>query len=267
MRDGYPLAYRRFEGPKGAPLVMLIHGSGWHGMQFTGLARQLSARATVLAPDLRGHGTAPGNRGDIDYLDQFEDDLHDLITATKTPGQKVVLGGHSSGGGLVVRFAGGQYGDTLDGAILLAPYLKHDAPTTRARSGSWAVVQTRRLIGLSILNALHIRALNHLPVVQFRMPQVVLDGPLGDTATTRYSYRLNTGFAPRNDFLADAARLPRFLLVVGAQDEAFVAEAYAPTLTAVTDKGRYVTVGDVNHLGIVDAPQTAEAIEEFLDEL
>ena len=63
MRDGYALAYRRFDGPLGARMLVLVHGSGWHGLQFVQIAQQLSKKATVLVPDLRGHGAAPGGAG------------------------------------------------------------------------------------------------------------------------------------------------------------------------------------------------------------
>jgi len=268
MRDGFPAQVRVYDSTKAnAPLVVLVHGSAWHGLQFDGLARQLRASADVLVPDLRGHGPQPGRRGDIDYIGQFEDDLADLITAHRKPGQKVVLAGHSSGGGLVVRFAGGAHGEMLDGAVLMAPFLKYNAPTTRQNSGGWAYPLTRRIIGLSMLNTFKIPFLNHLTIMQFRMPQVVLDGPLGDTATTQYSYRLNTSFAPRSDYLADLSRLPRFALIAGTEDEAFFADNYEPTLSAVTDKGTYVLVDGVNHLGIVTAPQTLHTIESLLNDL
>ncbi len=264
MRDGYALNYRRFDGPVGAPMLMLVHGSGWHGLQFVKLAQALSVQATVIVPDLRGHGKAPGRRGDIDYVTQYEDDLADLIADLHEPSQKIVLGGHSSGGGLVVRFVGGDYGGLVDGAVLLAPFLKHNASTTRQASGGWATVRLKRLIGLSILNAFGITGLNDRVVIQFAMPQQVLDGPLGDTATMSYSYRLNTGFAPRSDYLKDVAKLPRFVLIAGADDGAFYADRYEETMAAVTDKGDYVIVPGVGHLGIVDAPATADAVAEFL---
>ncbi|KIN61298.1 Alpha/beta hydrolase [Sulfitobacter noctilucae] len=267
MRDGYEVQVRFYPSLQDdAPLLVLVHGSGWHGMQFDGLARQLSATADVVVPDLRGHGTQPGRRGDIDYIDQFEDDLADLITAQAKPGQKVILGGHSSGGGLVVRFAGGVHRDLIDGAVLLAPFLKHNAPTMRPDAGGWSNPLLRRIIGLSMLNTVKITALNHLTIMQFRMPQVVLDGPLGDTATTRYSYRLNTGFAPRGDYLGDVAKLPPFVLIAGTADEAFVATAYEASLSGATDKGQYVLVDGVGHLDIVNAPETAAVIEGFLNE-
>ena len=88
---------------------------------------------------------------------------------------------------------------------------------------------------------------------------------MGHTTTTAYSYRLNSSFAPRSDFLGDVAALPPFALVVGAQDEAFVAEAYAPLMREVTDAGQYHIVPDVGHLDIVDAPQTLGVIREAID--
>lgn len=134
MRHGFGLVVRSYENDTG-PLVILIHGSGWNGLQFNGLAAILNVTSSVLVPDLRGHGAQSGRRGDVGYIGQLEDDLADLIKAKARPGQKVVMLGHSSGGGLVVRFAGGAHGGLLDGAVLLAPFLKYNAPTTRPNSG------------------------------------------------------------------------------------------------------------------------------------
>lgn len=264
-RDGSRLPLRVYEGPgEGAPLVILLHGSGWFGQQFEALAPRLADIADVLVPDLRGHGRKPDRRGDVDYIGQLEDDIADLIAARARPGQKVVLAGHSSGGGLVVRFAGGANGAMIDGAVLLAPFLKYNAPTTRASSGGWARPMTRRIIGLSMLNAANIRTFNHLPVIRFNFPPAVLTGPLGANATLAYSYRLNVSYAPRSDYLADVAALPPFLLIAGREDEAFVASAYEPLMSAVNSRGEYLLVDGVGHLGIVDAPETEAAIKGFL---
>ena len=94
----------------------------------------------------------------------------------------------------------------------------------------------------------------------------MLDGPLGATATTAYSYRFNRAFAPRDDYLRDVAALPKFLLIVGDKDEAFVATAYAPLMSEVNAKGRYVLVKDVGHLDIVNARKTEQAISAFIGE-
>jgi pimeloyl-ACP methyl ester carboxylesterase len=252
---------------KVAPLVILIHGSGWHGLQFAGLAKALQPFADVVAPDMRGHGPHALRRGDVDYTTQLEDDIAALITAQRKPGQKVVLAGHSSGGGMVVRFAGGAHRDLADAAVLMAPFLKYNAPTTRPNSGGWAHPLTRRIIGISMLNMLGIKTLDYLTAMEFAFPKLVLDGPLGATATRAYSYRMVAAFAPRAKYLVDIAKLPRFLLIAGSKDEAFVAEAYQPLMSGVTDKGQYQLIQSVSHLDIVNAPETAIAITGFLASL
>jgi non-heme chloroperoxidase len=265
-RDGSTLMARHYPSArKDAPMVILLHGSGWHGLQFDALARKLSARADVIVPDLRGHGVNPARRGDVDYIGQLEDDVADLIKAYRREGQYIILAGHSSGGGLVVRFSGGKNRYLIDGAVLLAPFLKYNAPTTRENSGGWAQPMVRRIIGLSMLNAFNITGWNDLPVIQFNFPNSVLFGPLGASATIYYSYRLNTSFAPRSDYLKDVAALPKFLLLAGTKDEAFFAERYQPTMSAVTDKGRYRLISGVSHLGIVDAPATTAEMLDFID--
>ena len=267
MRDGYALQVRALGASDADTMFVLVHGSGWNGLQFDGLGPALAQSGRVLIPDLRGHGAEPGRRGDVDYIGQLEDDLADLIRAEATPSQKVIVVGHSSGGGLVVRMAGGQHRDLMDGAVLLAPFLKHNAPTTRPNSGGWAQVRTKRIIGLSILNTFRIRVLNHLPIIHFAMPDSVMSGPIGHLATTEYSYRLNTSFAPRSNYTADIAALPPFALVVGAEDEAFFAAEYEPLMSVHSDVGRYVIVDGENHLGVVDAARTLDEIRDFAESI
>lgn len=158
----------------------------------------------------------------------------------------------------------GPHGRLIDGAVLLAPYLHHRAPTARDDSG-WAHLLLRRIIGLSMLNMLRLHVLDGLTVIQFAMPRSVLDGPMGAMATTAYSWRLNRSYAPRNDYRADIAALPPFLLIAGMADEAFDAAQYQPTMVAATDKGRYLLLPGVGHLDVVNAPDTPQAIGDFLE--
>ena len=269
-RSGAPLAYRLY-GEVVAPkrMIVLVHGSGWHGMQFHSLASELSqdGETVVVVPDLRGHGANPERRGDVDHIGQLEDDLADLIEVasaglTDVP---VILAGHSSGGGLVVRFAGGKHGQMADGFILIAPFLKYNAPTTRAKSGGWAFPAVRRIIGLSMLNTVGITALNRLPVIAFAMPQAVLDGPYGGTATTTYSYRLNTSFAPRSNYQADLRAMTRpLLLLAGADDEAFNVSLYEPVISAQTSTGTYEVLPNAGHISILTDARASAAIKGWL---
>lgn len=266
-RDGSILGLRQAGPMDATSLVVIVHGSGWHGGSYQALASFLAGQGhRVLLPDLRGHGPAPQRRGDIDYIGQLEDDLADLITGHVQSGQRVTMIGHSSGGGLVVRFAGGAHSGLLSRAVLIAPFLKYNAPTMRADAGGWSHSLTRRIIGLSMLNQVGIVTLNHLTAIQFNFPRQVLDGPLGHTATTSYSFRLNTAYAPRQDYLTDVAALPLFLLIAGANDEAFAADAYQPTLAAVTENGRYEILPNLTHFSILHDASALSRIANFLNE-
>lgn len=267
-RDGAELGVRRYPaGRDDVPLVVIVHGSGWHGQAYEPLARALAGAADIVLPDLRGHGPHPARRGDIDYIGQLEDDLADLIALERKDGQKVVMLGHSSGGGLTIRFAGGAHGGLLSGAVLLAPFLKYNAPTMRPNSGGWAHALTRRIIGLTMLNAVGINWLNSLPVIDFAFSRDVIEGPLGATATKAYSFRLNTSYAPRSDYLKDVAALPPFLLVAGSDDEAFQADRFEPALDAANPGGRYIILDGVSHLDVPYASGTIEAVKGYLAEV
>lgn len=120
-------------------MTILLHGSGWHSRYFLPLAGFISSEglSQVYTPDLRGHGHSPERRGDVDYIGQLEDDLLDFIAMIPkdNPKAMLILGGHSSVGGLAVRFAGSKYGHAY---LLLSPYLQYNAPTVRHNSGGWA---------------------------------------------------------------------------------------------------------------------------------
>jgi len=269
-RDGTGLYYREYLSSTASDRVLvLLHGSAWHSMQFFPIANYLSQEglAHVVTPDLRGHGFNPKRRGDVDYIGQLEDDLADLIAVIKQqhPSSQIILGGHSSGGGLAVRFAGSKYNDLIDAYVLLAPFLKYNAPTTRPNSGDWAAPLTRRIIGLSMLNNVGIKVLNHLNVINFNMPSAVLEGPLGNTATTSYSYRLNTAYAPRSNYTSDLkAMIQPFLLVAGTADESFIAEEYEPIISKHTQSGTYILLDDVSHIGVLAEPEIQTILKKWL---
>lgn len=272
-RDGTKLAYRIYKGPHTQNrFVILVHGSAWHGMQFHSMAKHLVSTgvANVIVPDMRGHGVNPVHRGDVDHIGQLEEDMDDLITHVQDTysASQIVLGGHSSGGGFVARFAGGPFGDRVDAFILLAPFLKYNAPTTKANSGGWAKPAVRRIIGLTMLNAVGLTMLNHLPVISFAMPDGVLNGPYGDTATTVYSYRMNTAFAPRSDYEKDLKAITVPLLVMaGDADEAFHAMRYAEVIARQTSTGTYKILPGISHLGVVTDRQAFDTLVVWLESL
>lgn len=262
MRDGKGMTYRRYPSQSDTVLI-LLHGSGWHSQYFLSLAEFISADglAEVYTPDLRGHGPTPERRGDVDYIDQLEDDLADLIGHIRTarPYAKLIVGGHSSGGGLAIRFAGSRYAKQVDAYLLLSPFLKYNSPTMRPYSGGWANPYTGRIIGLNMLNMIRIHWCDSLTVISFNMPKAVRDG----TETLAYSHRLNTAYAPRN-YKKDLRAITQPIFVVaGTADDAFIAEQFEPVISQYTDV-EVSLLQDVTHMGVVVGPQVKTVVKDWL---
>ncbi|WP_028864043.1 alpha/beta hydrolase [Psychromonas aquimarina] len=261
-RDGKNMSYRHYPAQSDTVLI-LVHGSGWHSRYFLPLAEFISSEglAEVYTPDLRGHGPMPERRGDVDYINQLEDDLADLIISIRQqrPGAKLIIGGHSSGGGLVIRFAGSRYAQQADAYLLLAPFLKYNAPTMRPDSGGWAHAYTGRIAGLSMLNMMGIHYWDFLTAITFNMPEQARDG----TETLFYSHRLNTAYAPRN-YKKDLSAVTQPLLVVaGTEDDAFFAEQFEPVMSQYTAVQVSLLPG-VTHMGVVVGPEVQAAVKDWL---
>jgi non-heme chloroperoxidase len=261
-RDGIKLAYRHYPA-QSSKVIILVHGSGWHSQYYLPLAEAISSEgiAQVYTPDLRGHGPNPERRGDVNYIDQLEDDLADLITIIRKdiPNAMLIIGGHSSGGGLVIRFAGSRYGKQTDAYVLLSPFLKYNAPTIRANSGGWAHPYTGRIAGLTILNFMGIHWFDYLTAIEFNMPKEARDG----TETLSYSHRLNTAYAPRN-YKKDLSAITQPLLVAaGTIDESFIANQFEPVITQYTAAQVKLLPG-LTHMGVVVRPEIRSVVKEWL---
>jgi len=262
-RDNTELTFRYYPSNSNIVLI-LLHGSGWHSRYFYLLAENISANnlAHIYTPDLRGHGEDPESRGDINYINQLEDDINDFIKYIRDrhPDSRIILGGHSSGGGLAIRYAGSQYRNDIDAYLLLSPYLNYNAPTMISNSGGWTSVHMPRIIGLSMLNNVGIRFLNNLSIIDFNMPEEYRDG----TETLSYSYRLNTGFAPR-DYKKDLSSINQeLLIIVGSNDESFRANMFYPEVSKYKKDVKVKIINNVNHMGVVTNKKAWSAISTWL---
>lgn len=89
------IAYWERPGADGAPIVLLLHATGFHGRVWDATVRALPGEFTVLAPDLPGHG-ASDPFGPISNWEEFTPPVLDLIDGLKLTGAIAV--GHSMGG-------------------------------------------------------------------------------------------------------------------------------------------------------------------------
>lgn len=263
--DGVALAYRRYDPPKSAAgpwVAILIHGSGGSSGNMSIMGQALAQRGVAsFAPDIRGHG-ASGARGDIAYRGQLEDDLNDLIALVKRayPRSRLLLVGHSSGGGFALRIAGQPIGKQFSRIVLLAPYLGPMAPTTRPGSGGWVTTATGRIVAITVLNRVGIHAFDGLPTIAFATLR---------SRPTFWSYRLMENFGPsdivhtrdRQGYRLDAARsMGPIVLFAGDGDEIMYATRYAAAFHAVKPPVEQRILRGVTHMGILTEPRSVDAI-------
>ena len=263
-RDGEQLAWRFYDSTA-ARILIFIHGSSYHGRSYHALASAVSAAgaAKVVLPNLRGHFQSGRHRGDVEYIGQLEDDIADLIAELRRKGHHgpVILGGHSSGGGFVIRFAGGPHAPLVSRFLLSSPVIPTSTTLRDGSVGGWAQPHMRRLIALIILNQFGIRGFNALPVIDFNKPVRFWDG----TETLSYSYRLNASYHPRNRYVSDLRRLAdKAKVFIGEHDEAVNAQRLRELFVRESPASQFQIVPDTNHFGIFTSPAVHTMLIEWL---
>jgi non-heme chloroperoxidase len=260
-KDGVRLGYRHYDAQSNIVLIFL-HGAGGDSRVGALLAQFLSRScnlAQVYTPDLRGHGLSGNQLGDLDYTGQLEDDLAVLVSLIRerTPKARVVLGGHSLGGGLAIRFMASQYADQVDACLLLAPYLGLWTPF--ANRDGW--VQPRRIRGAALLmgNLLGIERWNYLPILTLHPPPAMRTG--GETLS--YSYRLFFSFCPSERHRHRLHKCTKPLMAfIGERDELYNLSRYIPAL--MHSVSAHQVIPYASHTGLIYCGETLDQIAQWL---
>jgi alpha-beta hydrolase superfamily lysophospholipase len=259
MRDGKALFARVFGAP-GDTAVVLVHGFGVDSGAYQHAASlwNEASGAEIVALDLRGHGRSQGKSGRADYVGQYADDLADVIGTLRREGaRRIVLAGHSMGGGVALTYALKADVPPVDAYLLISPLLGADAPTAPATGGpatatSTLYVRTPRLIGVLMFSLAHIRAFSDLPIMYLNQTPPMTYGIVAIS---------NMGPADYRNALA-AIRVP-FLLVAGSRDEVFRSAAYADVVKPYAN-GRSVLIDGATHAGVLADPAAVGEIGAFI---
>ncbi|MDQ2076101.1 alpha/beta fold hydrolase [Marinimicrobium sp. ABcell2] len=263
-RDGAKLHSDHYKH-HGDITVVLIHGSAGSSFTMNRMAGRLreAARAEVYALNLRGHGLSEGRPGDVDYIGQYADDLDDVLNQIKEakPENAVIIAGHSMGGGVALEFARLHQSTSVDGYLLFAPDLGPVSPTVRkevpaTKDGKEPALKLHmaRIIGLHMLNQEGIHSYDHLPVLFYNLPEQM---PI-----RQYSYRSVLSGSPQ-DYRAALKQMQQPLLViVGEQDEAFIAREFPTAIERLSD-GEVVIVEDETHNGIRHSIKAMKAVNDW----
>lgn len=123
--------------PSGPPrgVVVLAHGYAEHARRYDHVAARFGEAGLVTyALDHRGHGRSGGKRVYLRDMSEYTGDFHTLvqIAAAENPGLKLVVLGHSMGGGIVFTY-GVEHPDDYDAMVLSGPAVDAHASVPPAR--------------------------------------------------------------------------------------------------------------------------------------
>jgi len=259
MRDGKQLFARVF-GSSPETTIVLVHGFGANSEPYQRAASAWAeaSGARVVALDLRGHGRSDGKPGRLDYFGEYATDLADVIGALRKEGSgKIILAGHSMGGGIVLTYAL-KPGVSPDAYLLIAPLLGNNAPTAPATGGAApksgnVYIRTPRIIGEVMLTVIGIHAFDDLPIIYANQVLPMTYGLTAVMSMVPADYRA----------AFQAINLP-LLLIAGADDEVFRASAYADVVQQYSS-GRSVLVENATHLSVLAAPGAIAEIKSFVE--
>jgi pimeloyl-ACP methyl ester carboxylesterase len=253
MRDGDVLRGREF-GSNALVTIIFLHGVMSSSDEYLETCSQLHSLtgARVIALDLRGHGRSDGIPGDIHYIGQYEDDVADVLTLVhqEQPAGRIILAGHSMGGGIVMRYADLHLKPAADGYMLFAPHLGIKSPTMRMEPapGPGSVseplmkLDLPRVLGLVMMNAIGVRWFNSLDTLFFNVPP--------SFPIHAYSFRAMASMTPDNHVAALTADSKPLLVIVGSNDEAFYADRFS-SVVSIHQNGKTVLISGPTHDGIV----------------
>ena len=264
-RDGARLYGRQFGGPA-ATTVLLVHGVGSDGSELERPAQLLheASGARIVVLDLRGHGRSAGRPWSVDHAGQYDEDVSDVLMALRkqAPGGRLVLAGHSMGGGIALRHAL-TTGAPVDGYLLIAPLLGSTAQTMKAggsgagsgAGAQFAIFHTPRLFGVLLFNLIAVHALDQLPILE-----------LNQAGRPAYGFAALQSMqpnAPKDYRAALGAIHAPLLLVAGSQDEAFNAAAY-PGVVRAYGHGEVMIAPGATHNSVLTQQDSVQKMGQWL---
>ncbi len=226
--DSNKLAYYAYLPEKPTAILIFYHGAGFYsGPLYQYFAQQLADDYAIgcYLFDMRGHGASEGPRGDAPSVAQVFDDITAAITFVNAAHSHVplYLGGHSSGGGLVLNYSAAVNHPLLKGYILIAPYLGRNSEALKKHANSDDSFIKSVRVWAFILNGITNGYLcGHTPAVFFNYPPKLLKSdPLIVTSYTPIMMHATSPESPRELFKNLSKPVALF---AAADDEQFDAQ-------------------------------------------
>lgn len=222
--DDVSLAYRPYIPQYAQAILIFYHGAGAHsGLTYNHIGAGLrdGFNIAVYMPDIRGHGSSGGDRGDTPNVEQVWSDTNTMveIARDKYPNLPIFVGGHSAGAGLVLNYSSWAKKAEVDGYVFLSPYFGFRSETNydedENKGFEFSTVKTSDFVINTMSGGLFF---GHSKAVRFNFPDAVLrDNPEIVSFNTVNMSNAVTPHSPDTQ-LSD---VQQFGLWIGKQDEAF----------------------------------------------
>jgi acylglycerol lipase len=251
--DKFKIGFYQFAPSEPIAKLIFIHGGGAHSkLGYFHLAETLQNNYAVetFLMDIRGHGISEGKRGDSPNKESIFYDLNNLIELVKKDNNlPIYLGGHSSGGGLILNYNSWVKRQKVSGYFFISPELGYKSKTDKKDRIPFTNVK----LGKFILNAISGgRLKQHDYAVTFNYPDEVLNSqPLIVKAITVNMSKVLTPSNPQNQFQSITEPIGLF---IGENDELFNVEKVVEFSNFPLQKNNKSTtriITNQNHLSIL----------------
>ncbi len=259
----------RDEGPRDAPVIMLLHGSNADLSAWDDWAERLTDQYRVVRYDQIGHGlTGPAPDGDYSQA-AFAAMLGQVADRLKI--DKFILGGNSMGGGVAMAYAL-AHPERLNGLVLVdaagAPIKREGGGNigfTLARTPGINLLMTqitpRSLVERSLAQSVSNKAVVTPAAVDRYWEMLRYPGNRGATAT-----RFGTERKPFSAGEVQAMQVPT--LVMWGEEDALIPFAAAGWFAENLPSASSVSYAGIGHLPMNEAPDRSAAdLRGWLDEL
>ncbi|QPC99517.1 alpha/beta fold hydrolase [Qipengyuania soli] len=259
LADGREI-HLRDEGPRDAPVIILLHGSNADLSSWQKWTEALRDKYRVIRFDQRGHGlTGPAPDDDYD-LTAFVDDVDEVADALEVG--TFTLGGNSMGGGIAMEYAIANP-DRLDALILVDA---GGAPIERKGSGNLAFTLAGKPVIGDLMSQLLPRSLVEKSLSQSVSNQAVVTPETvdrywemarypGARAATRKRFS-----TPRRSFSAESvAAMQVPTLVMWGEEDALIPYDAAGWYMDHLPNAKLVHYPGIGHLPMEEAPEKSVA--------
>jgi len=147
--DSLKIAYYSFSPENPTAKIIFIHGGGAYSeLGYFNFAKELKEKYNIetILIDLVGHGNSEGRRGDCTSTESVYKDIHQLARIVNTDNKPIYLGGHSSGGGLVLNYSSWIENSIFKGYIFVSPEFGYKSKTKKKGRTEFGKIHTGKFI-------------------------------------------------------------------------------------------------------------------------